>query len=73
MRGRSETGWFGVCLEAPDPQALADFYAAVLSWPVAQRDERDAAIQVGETNSFTSFQEATDHVPRYGRPSPASS
>jgi predicted enzyme related to lactoylglutathione lyase len=52
----------GVCLEAPDPQALADFYSAVLGWPVAQRDEHGAAIQVGETNAFISFQEATGYV-----------
>jgi hypothetical protein len=25
MRGRTRTTWFGVVLEAPDPQALADF------------------------------------------------
>ncbi len=30
MRGRARTDWFGVCLEAPDPHALTDFYAAVL-------------------------------------------
>lgn len=63
MRGRGKTDWIGVCLEAPDPQALAGFYAAVLGWPVVQRDEHGAAIQVGETNSFVSFQEAADYVP----------
>ena len=62
MRGRSRTDWFGVCLEAPDPQALADFYAAVLGWPVVQRDESGAAIQVGETSSYLSFQEAAGYV-----------
>ena len=39
MPGRARTNWVGVVLEAPDPQALADFYSAVLGWPVAQRDE----------------------------------
>ena len=34
MRGWAKTDWFGICLEAPDPQELADFYAAVLDWPV---------------------------------------
>lgn len=63
MRGRGKTDWVGVCLEAPDPQSLADFYAAVLGWPVADRDEHGAAIQIGETNAFISFQEATDYVP----------
>jgi catechol 2,3-dioxygenase-like lactoylglutathione lyase family enzyme len=63
MRGRARTNWVGVCLEAPDPQALADFYAAVLGWPVAQRDEDGAAIQFGEANAYISFQRATDFVP----------
>ncbi len=63
MRGRTKTNWWGLCLEAPDPQALADFYAAVLGWPVAQRDEHGAAIQVADTNSFISFQEAETYVP----------
>ena len=63
MRGRSKTNWVGVCLEAPDPQALADFYAAVLGWPVAQRDEHGAAIQFGQANAYLSFQEAADWVP----------
>jgi hypothetical protein len=31
------TNWMGVCLAAPDPRALAGFYAAVLGWPAAQR------------------------------------
>ena len=46
MRGRAKANWVGVCLEAPDPQALADFYSAVLGWPVAQRDAHGAAIQL---------------------------
>jgi catechol 2,3-dioxygenase-like lactoylglutathione lyase family enzyme len=62
MRGRTKTDWWGLCLEAPDPQALADFYAAVLGWPVVNRDEHGAAIQIGETNSFISFQEAAEYV-----------
>ena len=63
LRGRARTDWFGVVLEAPDPQALADFYSAVLGWPVAQRDEHGAAIQLGEASAYISFQEATDYVP----------
>jgi predicted enzyme related to lactoylglutathione lyase len=62
MRGRAKTNWVGMCLEAPDPQALADFYSAVLGWPVAQRDEHGAAIALGEANAFISFQEAAGYV-----------
>jgi len=62
MHGRAKANWVGVCLEAPDPQALADFYSAVLGWPVAQRDEDGAAIQFGEANAYISFQRATGYV-----------
>ena len=62
MRGRVRTNWVGVCLEAPDPQALAEFYSAVLGWPVAQRDEHGAAIRLGEANAYLSFQEAAGYV-----------
>lgn len=63
MRGRAKTNWVGVCLEAPDPQALAGFYSAVLGWPVAQRDAHGAAIQLGNANAFISFQESDGYVP----------
>ena len=63
MRGRSKTDWWGVCLEAPDAHALADFYSAVLGWPVAKKEPGGAAIQVPGTSSFVSFQDSADYVP----------
>lgn len=63
VRGRTKTAWWGVCLEAPDPRALADFYAAVLGWPVVKRDPHEAAIRVPGTDSFVSFQESADYLP----------
>ena len=45
MRGRSKTDWWGVVLEAPDAQALADFYSYLLGWPVSvRRPERGATL-----------------------------
>ncbi len=63
MRGRSKTDWWGVCLEALEPHALADFYSAVLGWPVSVKDPHGAAIQVPGTSSYVSFQESKDYVP----------
>lgn len=63
MRGRSTTNWWGVVLEAPDPQALADFYSDLLEWPVSSRDEHGAAIQVPGTSSYLSFDESPDYEP----------
>jgi catechol 2,3-dioxygenase-like lactoylglutathione lyase family enzyme len=36
MLGRSKDHYWGVTLNAPDPRALADFYAAVLDWKVTE-------------------------------------
>ena len=35
---RGLTGWWGVVIEAPEPRALAEFYSALLGWPVAGSD-----------------------------------
>jgi len=50
------TKWWGVCLDARDPQRLAEFYSSVLGWPVSQSDENGATIAVPSTTSFISFQ-----------------
>jgi predicted enzyme related to lactoylglutathione lyase len=60
MKGRSRTQWWGVCLDARDPQRLAVFYSLVLGWPVSQTDENGAAIAVPGTTSFVSFQRNND-------------
>jgi catechol 2,3-dioxygenase-like lactoylglutathione lyase family enzyme len=63
MRGRSKTDWWGVVLEAPDAQALADFYSHLLGWPVSVREPNGAAIAVPGTSSYLSFDDAPDYVP----------
>lgn len=63
MRGRANTDWWGVALDAADPHALARFYAEVLGWPVAKEDPDGAAIAVPGTNAFVSFQLAPGYVP----------
>lgn len=62
MRGRTRTQWWGTCLDARDPRALAAFYADVLGWPVSQADDDGAAIGVPGTTSFLSFQRNDDYV-----------
>jgi catechol 2,3-dioxygenase-like lactoylglutathione lyase family enzyme len=63
MRGRSKTDWWGVVLEAPDAQALADFYSYLLGWPVLVRKPDGAAIQVPGTSSYLSFDDSPDYTP----------
>src|ERR1700722_9994296 len=63
MRGRSKTDWWGVVLEAPDAQALADFYSYLLGWPVSVRRPGGAAIQVPGTSSYLAFDDSPDYTP----------
>ena len=63
MRGRSKTDWWGVVLEAPDAQALADFYSYLLGWPVLVRRPDGAAIAVPGTSSYLSFDDSPDYTP----------
>lgn len=63
MRGRSRTDWWGVVLEAVDGLALAQFYARLLGWPIAQEGGDGAAIGVPGTSSYLAFQSAPDYVP----------
>ena len=60
MDGRLKTQWWGVCVDARDPDRLAKFYSLVLGWPVSQSDENGAAIAVPGTPSFISFQRSDD-------------
>jgi len=63
MRGRGNTDWWGVVLEAPDGPALARFYESLLGWPIASEDVHGAAIQVPGTSSYLSFDSSPDYEP----------
>jgi catechol 2,3-dioxygenase-like lactoylglutathione lyase family enzyme len=63
MRGRGNTDWWGVVLEAPDGPALARFYESLLGWPIAKQEPNGAAIQVPGTSSYLSFDSSPDYEP----------
>lgn len=52
-----------VVLDAPDPQALAEFYAGVLGWRVEKGDEDDWIEVAGPSGRMLAFQTAPDMVP----------
>lgn len=58
LRGRSERGhWFGMVLDAPDPQALGLFYAEVLGWRVHKNKPNEFVLEGPEgSESYISFQ-----------------
>lgn len=52
--------WWGAAIEAPDPGALARFYAGLLDWPVVHEEPGTAV--VGTPNgSFLVFQQASGY------------
>ena len=61
MRSRQDGMWWGPAIEAPDPAALARFYAALLEWPVVHEEPGTAVVGV-PGGSFLVFQQASDYV-----------
>lgn len=62
MRGRSGTSWWGVVLDAPDPEALAEFYSGLLGWQISSRESAWLAIQQPGTECYLGFHENPDYV-----------
>ncbi|MFJ9737337.1 VOC family protein [Streptomyces sp. NPDC101166] len=48
--------WWGVVLEAPDPRALARFYAGLLGWEIVKEDADGAAVVPPEGVGYLGFQ-----------------
>jgi catechol 2,3-dioxygenase-like lactoylglutathione lyase family enzyme len=62
IRGRAENGWWGTVLDAPDPSALARFYAELLGWRI-HKDEGDyATIAPAEGVTYLGFQFSENYV-----------
>ncbi len=61
LRGRSSTGhWWGVVLDAPDPQALGLFYAEMLGWEIFKNKPTEFVLAVpGGSEAYMSFQPQT--------------
>jgi catechol 2,3-dioxygenase-like lactoylglutathione lyase family enzyme len=63
---RTKKTWWGVQLDAPDPDALADFYARLLGWQVfSDPDGPGAAVAPTEDAGYNL---AFQLEPRYTRP-----
>ncbi|MER6473451.1 VOC family protein [Streptomyces collinus] len=55
--------WWGVVLEAPDPGALARFYAELLGWEIARQDDDGAAVVPPEGVAYLAVQRSAGYVP----------
>lgn len=58
----SLTGWWGMVIDAPDAEALARFYSALLGWDVAKSDETWATLEP-QGKSYIAFQTSVGYVP----------
>ncbi|MFC7219274.1 VOC family protein [Streptomyces polyrhachis] len=59
----SRHDWWGVVLEAPDPQALARFYAELLGWEITKEDADGAALAPPQGVAYLAFQRSQEYVP----------
>ncbi|HEU5270123.1 MAG TPA: VOC family protein [Jatrophihabitans sp.] len=58
MKSRNPGMWWGTAIEAPDPSALARFYAELLGLPVAHEEPGTAIVAGSPSGPFFVFQQA---------------
>ena len=68
MRGRTTSGgdvppeqrsdYWGVVLEAPDPQALGEFYSRLLGWPIRSSGANGATLKPDDGVAYLAIQRA---------------
>ena len=63
MRSRTNDMWWGTAIEAPDPSALARFYAGLLGWPVGHDEPGTAIVAASPRGPFLVFQQADGYQP----------
>ncbi|MFE0628500.1 VOC family protein [Streptomyces sp. NPDC058864] len=63
MRSRTRGMWWGTAVEAPDPAALAAFYAGLLEWPVVHEEPGTSVVAAPEGPAYLVFQQANDYRP----------
>ncbi len=63
IRGRSEKGWWGAVLDAPDAPALARFYADLLGWRIDKEEPDWATVAPPDGVAYLGFQTSPEYVP----------
>ncbi|MFB7511721.1 VOC family protein [Streptomyces sp. NPDC056144] len=64
MRSRTGGMWWGTTIEAPDPGALARFYAELLDWHVVGHEDPDTEVVAASPQGpFFVFQRANGYRP----------
>jgi catechol 2,3-dioxygenase-like lactoylglutathione lyase family enzyme len=55
--------WWGVAVEAPDPAALARFYAELLGWPIGYEEPGTSVLAAPGGSTFLVMQQADGYEP----------
>ena len=64
MLGRTSKHWWGVVIDAPDPLALARFYADLMDWKIVKTEDNFVGIApMGEHVEYFAFQRSAEYVP----------
>ena len=63
MRGRTESHYWGVVLEAPDAKALAEFYSSLLGWRIAKDEPGWVALAPPSGVAYLAVQGSPQYVP----------
>jgi len=64
MLGRTSKHWWGVVIDAPDPLALARFYADLMDWKIVKTEDNFVGIApMGEHVEYFAFQRSPEYVP----------
>jgi catechol 2,3-dioxygenase-like lactoylglutathione lyase family enzyme len=50
--------WWGTAIEAPNPDALAGFYAELLGWPIVHQEPGTAVVAEPQGSIYVVFQQA---------------
>lgn len=61
--GRVGSLYWGAVLDAPDPQALARFYSALLGWPLHSDTATWATVKPAEGVAYLGFHASPNYVP----------
>jgi catechol 2,3-dioxygenase-like lactoylglutathione lyase family enzyme len=64
MLGRTNKHWWGVVIDAPEPMALARFYADLMDWKIVKNDPDFVGIApMGDHVEYFAFQRSAEYVP----------
>jgi predicted enzyme related to lactoylglutathione lyase len=58
MLPRTKEMWWGVAIEAPDPTALAAFYAELLGWSIGHEEPGTTVLVAPQRSVYIVFQQA---------------